>query len=57
MKFCDVFKKDLHQEVNLKEEFDNNPNRLAGRRLWDSERVLPDYYYFFFRKRKELMIG
>ena len=40
---------------NCNNSNDNNPNRLAGRRLWDSERVLPDYYYFFFRKRKELM--
>ena len=28
MKFCDAFKKDLHQEVNLKEEFDKDTNRL-----------------------------
>jgi len=28
MKFCDAFKKDLHQEVNLKKEFDNDANRL-----------------------------
>ena len=28
MKFCDVFKKDLHEEVNLKEEFGKDANRL-----------------------------
>ena len=42
MKFCDVFKKDLHQEVNLKEEFDNNPNRVAKLSL-EYEGIYYDY--------------
>ena len=53
MKFCDTFKKDLHEEINLKEEFAKDADRLEKLSIehdgiyYDYSKVYFFNFYFF----------